>query len=121
MKNKNKSILVVDTPEVCLDCDFCREINEGVEACCMVCDDLEDSDCYRMIDVDYCQNKPKWCPLCDMPEEKVVEPESMNGVYGIENARRSNFQKGWNTCINKILLENCIKRTRWNKTCKSEK
>lgn len=49
---------------------------------------------------------------CDMPEEKVVEPESMNGVYGIENARRSNFQKGWNTCINKILLENCMKRTR---------
>ena len=47
-----------------------------------------------------------------MPEKKVIEPESMNGIYGIKNTRRSNFQEGWNACINKILFENYMKRTR---------
>ena len=70
MKNKRKSILVVDTPEVCLECDFCREINEGIEACCTVRVDLKDGELYRMIDVDYCQDKPKWCPLCNMPKKE---------------------------------------------------
>ncbi len=30
----SKSILVIDTPETCLDCRFCRELHEGIEACC---------------------------------------------------------------------------------------
>lgn len=30
--------LIFDMPETCLDCRFCREINEGIEACCEVMD-----------------------------------------------------------------------------------
>ena len=33
-KKMSKSVLVIDTPENCLDCQFCYELDEGVEACC---------------------------------------------------------------------------------------
>ena len=29
-----KGFVLVDIPETCLDCRFCREIDEGIEACC---------------------------------------------------------------------------------------
>lgn len=35
----SKSVLVVDTPETCLDCGFCFELDEGINACCLVMDD----------------------------------------------------------------------------------
>ena len=38
-----KAILVMDMPDSCLDCRFCREIDEGIEACCEIMDEPEDS------------------------------------------------------------------------------
>lgn len=35
----NKSILVIDTPDTCLDCMFCFELDEGINACCSVMSD----------------------------------------------------------------------------------
>ena len=32
----SKSVLVMDTPEACLDCMFCLELDEGINACCSV-------------------------------------------------------------------------------------
>ena len=34
----SKAILVMDMPDSCLDCRFCREIDEGTEACCEIMD-----------------------------------------------------------------------------------
>ncbi len=78
--------MLIDTPELCLESDFCRKIDEGIEACCIVRVDLKDDELYRMIDVDYC--------------------------YEINNVRHSNFQEGWNACIDKILFENYMKMSR---------
>lgn len=66
----SKSILVIDTPETCLDCRFCRELHEGIEACCELSDEPNDKELCRMIEVDYCQEKPDWCPFLDLPEKK---------------------------------------------------
>lgn len=40
----SKFILVIDTPETCLDCKFCREIQEGIEACCELSDGSNDKE-----------------------------------------------------------------------------
>ena len=82
----SKAILVMDMPDSCLDCRFCREIDEGIEACC-------DSLC-RMID-DYCQCRPNWCPLRELPEKMKY----CNGTHNGE-------VKGWNLCLEEILKEN---------------
>ena len=48
----SKAALIVDMPESCLDCRFCREIDEGynTEACCEVMDEPNDNTICRMID-----------------------------------------------------------------------
>lgn len=66
----SKSILVIDTPETCLDCKFCRELHEGIEACCELSDNPDNAELCREIEADYCQEKPDWCPLRDLPEKR---------------------------------------------------
>lgn len=75
----SKSVLVIDTPENCLDCRFCYESDEGVEACCSISDDDKDTSLTKKIDCEYgyCQGKPDWCPLKPLPEKKeYVDPTS---------------------------------------------
>lgn len=71
----NKSVLVIDTPENCLDCQFCYELDEGVEACCSISDDDKDASLMKKIDCEYgyCQGKPDWCPLKPLQEYKSME------------------------------------------------
>lgn len=92
----SKSVLVIDTPETCLDCRFCYESDEGVEACCSISDDDEDTSLMKKIDCEYgyCQGKPDWCPLKPLPEEK--EEECWRSKLSLA------WIRGWNTCISKI-------------------
>ena len=43
----------------------------------------------------YCQNKPGWCPLKELPERRKYGEEFFNGDA-----------KGWNDCLKTILGEN---------------
>ena len=90
----NKAVLVMDMPETCCDCNFCREIQEGIEACCELMDELNDNTLCRMIDSKngYCQEKPNWCPLKELPERMKYHDGIFNGQV-----------KGWNNCIDEIL------------------
>ena len=89
----SKAILVMDMPDSCLDCRFCREIDEGIEAYCEIMDEPDDSSLCRMIE-DYCQYRPSWCPLKELPEKMKY----CNGTYNGE-------VKGWNLCLEEILKE----------------
>lgn len=89
----SKSILVIDTPESCLNCRFCRELHKGIEACCELSYEPEDKELCRMIEVDYCQEKPDWCPLWDLPSKANHPDYCDNGRY----------DKGWNDCIDELL------------------
>lgn len=91
-----KSVLVLDTPETCLDCMFCFELDEGVNACCSVMSDENDKSLCRYIQCDggYCQGKPDWCPLKELPERRKYDEEFFNGEV-----------KGWNDCLKKIIGE----------------
>ena len=89
----SKGILVMDMPDSCLDCRFCREIDEGIEACCEIMDEPSDSSLCRMIE-DYCQCRPNWCPLKKLPAKMKYS----NGTYNGE-------VKGWNLCLEEILKD----------------
>ena len=92
----SKSVLVIDTPETCVDCQFCYELDEGAEACCSISDDNKDTSLMKKIDCEYgyCQGKPNWCPLTDLPEKD-------NGDYQA-NTSDAGFVEGWNQCIDEI-------------------
>lgn len=90
-----KAVLVMDMPETCCDCRFCRELHEGVEACCELEDEPNDNTQCRMID-DYCYHKPDWCPLRELPEKK----ERRVGEHG-----ERMYRAGFNACLDEILKE----------------
>ena len=92
----SKAILVLDMPGTCCDCNFCREIQEGIEACCELMDEPNDNTLCRIVDSEngYCQGKPNWCPLKELPERRKYNEEYFNGDV-----------KGWNDCLKTILGE----------------
>ena len=91
----SKSVLLIDTPENCLDCQFCYELDEGVESYCSISDDDKDTSLMKKIDCEYgyCQGKPDWCPLKELPNKKNWG-EIFNGNV-----------KGWNDCLKDIIGE----------------
>lgn len=95
----SKSILVIDTPENCSDCQFCYELDEGIEACCSISDNDKDASLMKKIDCEYgyCQSKPDWCPLKQLPEKK----EYIVPIDNVES-QKDIIAVGWNACINKI-------------------
>lgn len=95
----SKSVLVIDTPENCLDCRFCYELDEGVEACCSISDDDEDASLMKKIDCEhgYCQGKPDWCPLMDLPEKYNFDDQYDEYYTG--------YRDGWNRCLEEIVGE----------------
>lgn len=99
----SKSVLVIDTPENCLDCQFCYELDEGVEACCSISDDDEDASIMKKIDYEhgYCQGKPDWCPLKPLPE-KMKATGLYNCEYFKAGDRPPSYKIGWNNCIDEI-------------------
>ena len=94
-----KSVLVIDTPEKCLDCQFCYELDEGVEACCSISDDDKDTSFMKKIDCEYgyCQGKPDWCPLKPLPEN-----DDFDDLY---DEYYTGYHDGWNRCLKKIVGE----------------
>lgn len=92
----SKSVLVIDTPETCVDCQFCYELDEGVEACCSISDDDKDASLMKKIDCEYgyCQGKPDWCPLKLLPEKSTTENDMTDYQCGMVDGR--------NQCIDEI-------------------
>ena len=93
----SKSVLVMDTPETCGDCQFCYELDEGVKACCTLIGDekglMKEIDC----EDGYCQDKPNWCPLKELPEE--------DNAYGYLDEWSDGYTDGWNNCLVEITSQ----------------
>ena len=95
-----KALLIMDMPENCLDCNFCFELDEGIEAYCSMTDDLDNSDLCRDLPNGYCESRPDWCPLKPLPDKKeVIE---IPRIPSMLDFRRRGFQDGWNACIDEI-------------------
>ena len=98
----SKAILVMDMPSSCIDCRFCREIDEGINACCEIMDEPNDNELCRMIDVSYPQEKPDWCPLKPMPQKQDIYGK-YNSEYYAQGGKSASYKIGYNTCIDEIL------------------
>ena len=95
----SKAILVMDMPSSCSKCEFCLEITENHHCCQRV---SEDNDRCKRIDYEvefYQYEKPDWCPLCEVPQKKMIEivEEDYDGGYS------HGFTHGYNACIDEIL------------------
>lgn len=85
----SKAILVIDMPESCSDCKI-RFIDEYSDWCS--CLNPEPNGVWKYVDN---RTKPSWCPLKPAPEKAFVWHEDA----------RSDWERGYNTCIDEILGE----------------
>lgn len=90
----SKSILVIDTPKVCIDCP-CHFADDAMIWCGkerkeILSDDIETF-------------KPDWCPIRDLPTKKPKVKYHGNGCFGINEAMKNSFNMGFNSCIDEIL------------------
>lgn len=94
-----KSILVMDTPECCMECQMCFHADDlsigkfeyrRLYSCRFALSDVED---FYLPDI--LGEKPDWCPLQYAPEKKDKNP--------YHNEHESGYVDGWNDCLDKIL------------------
>lgn len=90
-----KAILVMNMPKNCAKCEFCLEITENHHCCQRVSDD--NNRCKRVdYDVEFYQyEKPKWCPLKEIPEKQIT--------YSTDDEFQRIIKEGYNACIDEIL------------------
>lgn len=84
-----KSILVIDTPECCNECEMCEETDRNHCVCRVSLDEIGLFN--KTIEDD--SAKPDWCPLRDLPDKK---PCMAMGKW-------LNFNCGYNSCVDEIL------------------
>jgi hypothetical protein len=90
----SKSILVIDTPESCKDCNL------------KFTDEYSDYCPYKKADVyDYVQNntQPNWCPLTPIPERINLNQYVENGAVGLDGIVKYQYAQGWNDCLEEII------------------
>lgn len=96
-----KSILVMDTPHCCMECNMCFKADEisigkfeyrRLYSCRYAPSDVDD---FYLLDI--LGKKPDWCPLQDAPKKKD------KNAYHNEHER--GYVDGWNDCLDQILNE----------------
>lgn len=92
-----KAVLVMDMPESCKKCVFCR----GLNACKLNKYLVGDRICtIYTVDKQIMEGgKPDWCPLRELPEKM---PELKSGYEDISTSIR---RVGWNACLDAIAKE----------------
>lgn len=84
----SKSVLVIDTPERCIDCEIGQNYSSIIAtwiSCPIAGKSVLDGEAKSI---------PDWCPLMDLPEKD-------NGDYPA-NTFDAGFVEGWNQCIDEI-------------------
>ena len=83
----SKAVLVMDMPEDCKQCVFCR----GLNACKLKKYLVRDKICtVYTVDKQIMEGgKPDWCPLRELPERSDHPEHCDNG----------RFDAGWNACL----------------------
>lgn len=87
----SKSILVIDTPENCIECHFFAKRLCGNGRCTL------NQDISNVIP-DRC--KPDWCPIRDLPRKTSIGIEV---CIGNKTECVKSYVDGYNACIDEIL------------------
>lgn len=94
----SKSILIINTPDSCMGCNFLYcDVENNAESCVAT----EEA---RNVDLEK-EEKPDWCPLKEIPQRKEKIKYCGNGVLGINDMAKAKFNDGYNACIDEILKE----------------
>lgn len=97
----SKSVLVIDTPENCLDCQFgtgyCSDLE--YEGLCELADCLDCNEILITEEYYDCESKlrPDWCPLKPFPEKDNFD-DPYDEYY-------TGYSDGWNRCLKEIVGE----------------
>lgn len=94
----NKSVLVMDTPKMCMGCPFSWPVDDYYFVCIIAYD--EDGDYKAISDDSYGKKVEDWCPLRPLPEKKSITAPVSN--YEVQ---KNLFAEGWNTCVDEITSE----------------
>lgn len=91
-----KAILVVDMPNNCYDCQYCRfdARKYNFRGCVLTDTDVQDGT------IDICKEVHSCCPLKPMPKK-----ESEKHREEIEDWTGLAYSQGWNTCLAEITGE----------------
>lgn len=87
----SKSILVIDTPSVCIDCPCHFAYDTGKVKCGVNGNEILSNDIETF--------KPDWCPIKEIPKHKGI-----CHVPCFLNAQEA-YAYGYNSCIERILEE----------------
>lgn len=95
-----KAVLIMDMPESCGECPFCRGLNECKVKKYLVRDRL----CTIFtVDAQIMEGgKPSWCPLRELPEKMEV-CGTYNAEYYAKGGKMPSYKTGWNACLDEIL------------------
>lgn len=94
----SKSVLVIDTPERCIDCEIGQDYSNIIEIC-VSCPIAGKS----ALDGE-AESIPDWCPLKPLPEKMKVT-RLYNGEYFKAGGKPPSYKIGWNKCIDAIAGE----------------
>ena len=95
----SKSVLVMDTPKMCMGCPFAWPVDDYSFVCIIAYD--EDGDCKAISDDSYGKKVEDWCPLKPLPEKMKVTG-IYNGEYFKAGGKPPSYKIGWNGCIDEI-------------------
>lgn len=99
----DKSVLVIDTPKCCYECDYCRFHGKvGYRKCLLSKGEGRDFIDVQDGTIDILKERHKCCPLRPLPEKAAVD-ESMLGI-GFDDFNTI-YYLGFNECIDKITGE----------------
>ena len=106
MNKKSKSVIVIDTPDACIECPLCYKsdkINLGnftykqLYSCKRVPEDVE----YIYLP-NILYQKPTWCPLPLLPEPKYLMKCFEKPELVLSNHVDCAYSYGYNDCLQDI-------------------
>lgn len=89
---KDKSALVIDTPNNCYECKF----ND-----CIWCD-ITGKNIKKYKDR-YTECRPSFCPLISLPPQINLRQYTDNAAQDIGNMLAYQYAQGWNDCLDEIV------------------
>lgn len=93
----SKSILIIDTPDNCMQCPM-RTIGEFCDVRCCA----KDNRTLQMNEGS--KETPTWCPLRMVPDKREEKrPFGQGALESFNNIIDSTFSKGFNYCIDEIM------------------
>lgn len=87
----SKAILVIDMPKACEDCPLSLDTEKENTNLCRGCEKYSFNPDSR--------SRPDWCPLTEVFKKKASKLPPMADMP----MRYTNYEKGWNACIDEIL------------------